>query len=397
MSVVHSETVFFQRAAQCGLSDEVVGKFKEKNWRTYAQFAFSSSYVPGQGNDQDFVDNVATPILGRGDHPDLPKIRYLHYEAYSLAAQEIRLRLEDKHDDQPRKIPLPERASRVRRLSERLPGLRLDGSSEPAHLLVDTIAHMVAQGSLRYLPWHECISREEEINGKKKSREFKLTPQGTMVEQNVTDLRTDTSTDFKVMQCLHRRGVACDLAGLMRFEDHDLLVQLFMEELQRTPLTGCSHVTLEQLQQADKEIWKLLSKETTTGLEAESDGTLPAARAMKQAINHPTVRFMLMPIPMASRSTTAKRTHEESLPRESQSSTPRPKKAIRKNAARPPRRAPQLPQGLSGTTSTPDGAAICFSYNLGTCQTKNSKGCSRGKHVCTKCYQEHAYNVCPNK
>ena len=395
MSAVHSESLFFQRAAQCGLSESSIAKLEEKNWRTYAQFAFSSSYVPGQGNDSDFVTKVAAVVLGRGDHPGLPKLRYLHYEVYSLAAQEICLRLEDKHDDQPRKIPLPERASRLKRLSERLPGLRMDGPSEPAHSLVDTLVHMLAQGSLRYVPWHECISREDEINGKKKAKEFRLTSQGTMVEQHFSDLRADTSTELRVMQCLDRHGIACDLAGLMRFEDRDLLVQLFMEELQRTPLPGCNHVTLEQLQQADREVWKLISKDTTSGLEAEADGTLPAARALRKAIDHASVRFLLMPLPAAPRQQLPKRSGDE-VSRNAPGSSAKPKKVARRNT-RPARRPPQLPQGLSGTPSTPDGAAICFSYNLGTCAAKNSKGCSRGRLVCTKCYKEHAYSACPNK
>eukprot|EP00971_Amphidinium_carterae_P156450 3101181-Amphidinium_carterae.1 len=56
----------------------------------------------------------------------------------------------------------------------------------------------------------------------------------------------------------------------------------------------------------------------------------------------------------------------------------------------------KLPDGLQGSAKTPQNAAICFAYNLGKCQSKGV-GCVRGKHLCTKCFGEHAYINCPSK
>lgn len=36
-----------------------------------------------------------TPILGRADHADLPKLRKLYHEAYTVVAVELRQRLEE--------------------------------------------------------------------------------------------------------------------------------------------------------------------------------------------------------------------------------------------------------------------------------------------------------------
>eukprot|EP00971_Amphidinium_carterae_P339648 6477575-Amphidinium_carterae.1 len=58
-----------------------------------------------------------------------------------------------------------------------------------------------------------------------------------------------------------------------------------------------------------------------------------------------------------------------------------------------PRRTVPLPAGLKGSSTTPDGSAICFSYNLDKCPVQGV-GCGRGKHVCTLCFKQHPFSKC---
>eukprot|EP00971_Amphidinium_carterae_P085007 1682015-Amphidinium_carterae.1 len=71
-------------------------------------------------------------------------------------------------------------------------------------------------------------------------------------------------------------------------------------------------------------------------------------------------------------------------------------KAMAKPAASQPRRGPPLPTGLKGCSVLPGGGSICFGYNLMTCKV-TGKGCPKGRHPCTWCFQDHPYGQCPTK
>eukprot|EP00971_Amphidinium_carterae_P160910 3190400-Amphidinium_carterae.1 len=58
MSVVDAVATFKARAAQCGLSEKVINALASRGWDTYAGYAFSSSYVPGQSDDSTFKADV---------------------------------------------------------------------------------------------------------------------------------------------------------------------------------------------------------------------------------------------------------------------------------------------------------------------------------------------------
>lgn len=65
-----------------------------QGWNTLSTFALPSSWAPGAGDDTAFITHVVTPIMKRADHADLPKLRKLYHEAYTVVAAELRQRLE---------------------------------------------------------------------------------------------------------------------------------------------------------------------------------------------------------------------------------------------------------------------------------------------------------------
>ena len=82
------------------------------------------------------------PILGRADHPDLPKIRKLYHEAYTVVAAELRQRLEGTQEadgSKTRKLPPVERKTRWAQIRANYGHLQISDQLEPAHHVVDTV------------------------------------------------------------------------------------------------------------------------------------------------------------------------------------------------------------------------------------------------------------------
>ena len=55
---------------------------------------------------------------------------------------------------------------------------------------------------------------------------------------------------------------------------------------------------------------------------------------------------------------------------------------------------PRIPQQIrdqGGKASLPSGEPICFSYNIGSCDgAMDGAKCTRGHHVCAKCFGNHS-------
>ena len=87
---IDSSAVFFDRVNFMGLG-QFTDAFKQAGWTTLSKFAFSSGFIPQVSSDETvFMSDVAVPILGQGNRTDLPGLRRLHFEAYTLAAADMR-------------------------------------------------------------------------------------------------------------------------------------------------------------------------------------------------------------------------------------------------------------------------------------------------------------------
>ena len=400
MSLATSEVSFEARATAIGLQADVVEKLKKAGYSCFSDFAYSTTYIPGQTDDTAFVDRVLVPVLGAGDDPRAPKLRRLLFESYAIATDELKSRASRTQDDAPKKMPDRERESRLEGLRARLPGLATKGKFEPAACLIDTAADMLESG-WRYLPWCECISKQEELAGLKKIKEFKADSQGVLrevVKSDTLGLRTDMGSDLRVYQLLHRRGIALDVANVMRFEQHDVISKLLIEEMQRDQPVGYSALSLEQLQRADKEVWSKIGESVAAvGLHPNHEGKLPAGVAAASVIDHPTVRMMLLPLATSAPARTSQPPASSASLQPSQQTSqsvqgPQSRKRPRstpKPAAKAVAKAPPKPPAhIGGSSVTPDNAHICWAYNERKCPVQG-RGCGKGKHVCTRCFGDH--------
>ena len=111
MATIESEAYFDGRLAAMGISGPTVIAMKGKNWLTLADFAFASSYIPGQGDDRAFATGVLEALLGNNfaDHADCAKLRRLYFEAHTLSIADLRRRTERTDNDQPIRLPAEER------------------------------------------------------------------------------------------------------------------------------------------------------------------------------------------------------------------------------------------------------------------------------------------------
>ena len=151
-----------------------------------------------------------------------------------------------EEDSMPRKLPAPERNSRLDELKLQLnPGVQIQGPLEPSHLLIDKFTAMVETGELRWLPWAELTSREAEFRGSK--TEDVLTPEADGVIRVVTkhiEAPAQLNNDLKVQNALRRRGAAMQVARLMSYVAHDEIAAWYFTELQQPPLPGFQRISM---------------------------------------------------------------------------------------------------------------------------------------------------------
>ena len=83
-ATLDSQNVFHDRMRQLGLEEFVAA------WgalvppvSTTGDLALLSDYVPQTGDPQVFRDEVVAPLLGRTDHPLVPRVRRLYQEAHA--------------------------------------------------------------------------------------------------------------------------------------------------------------------------------------------------------------------------------------------------------------------------------------------------------------------------
>ena len=64
MAFADSKPVFKDRAVAAGISEEIFERLSDAKLDTLSKFAFASSYVPGSGDDTEFVKTLKS-VLGR--------------------------------------------------------------------------------------------------------------------------------------------------------------------------------------------------------------------------------------------------------------------------------------------------------------------------------------------
>ena len=384
MSYVDSESVFKARCDEIKVSHETYEALRSKGWATFGSYAFSVSTNPAQLTDDDFDNKVAVPLLGSSNAAEAAALRRLLFESYTLTATELKRKADNSEGDGPKKLPIQEIAARFTALERKLQPLKIESVLEPSHSLVNSLAQCSEDGRLRYIEWARCTSRSAELNNVKEQpnlKVWKADASGNIKQSEAeSSLKCEVSTELEVMNAMKRRGIAYEIANLMSFEKHELIVNLLFAELQREPLDGFRKLSVGQLAAADREIHLKLAERTRAGLPLGPSGELPLDQHVEKVLELPAVMWLLMQRPKGA---TSERSVGPSVP----ASNPRPKtkpwsppkggKFDKKN--RRAMKTPMPAQLRGGTPVDADGKSICYGFNLNTC---HDKSCKRGRHVC---------------
>lgn len=394
-----SAAAFKERAKVLGISPEAITKLSDAKLATFGQFAFLSSFQPGSTDEQPFVDSL-TKVLGTTpEAPELACWRRLYYECHTAAMSELRCRLERKEDDGPRKLLMPERVERLERAKRKLVGITIDNQLEPAHRLVDLAVQQAEDATLRYIPLKDCLSREAELQHSRTEPAIEFQPDGTMkLSKKQLEIKAETSGDLKVRMALQRRALAYHIAGICSYQNVDVLIQRMFALMTKEPVKGFRAVSLQQVINADRELWIVAAQEARG--KSLMDPSKPLDAILEQAFKAPEVSYHLLPLPLAGGG--GKGDHAVA-PRD----TPRgegPVKRPFKGANTFPAKRNKgkgkgidLPTGCIAETGA--GQRICFQYNRKRCNHQDKDRCPRGLHVCwaKNCGGKHPHGDCNNQ
>ena len=200
------------------------------------------------------------------------------------------------------------------------------------------------------------------------------------------------TSDLALYQALQRRALAMDLTGMATFEVSKRWIDRMFAILSQSAAPGFQKVTQAQLLRADRHSFIRLSETFTGSMKAYTGAGLPLDSLIERFETDMSITYYMLPIPSQAGSSTDKVEKPDKKrvePAAKQTAAPsKYQKGGAKGKSKGKKREP-VPQALKGMHSrTPQGDAICFGYNLGTC--KLGAACQR-KHVCAVpgCYKNH--------
>ena len=105
---------------------------------------------------------------------------------------------------------------------------------------------MQERGVLRFVPWHDCITEQSELDGP--SQIFKADKEGVLkLSRTDHQLTADTSTAYNFKKASTRRGIALEVAQLLDFKVHESLLKLYLRAFHKSPPRGYAAVSMEQI------------------------------------------------------------------------------------------------------------------------------------------------------
>ena len=423
MTTLDSVAAFSERMEELGLMPHLEN-FKKAKWFTFANLAFSA---PQAGNEETFIRKVLIPGLGSADHEDEHLLRRLFFEAFNMAAADLRRRSEATTEDGPRVMPAAERRERFLRVESRLkPGIKMRGELEVSFKLIERCVHMWDANTIKYLPLELCTKRNDEVRGIEKDPLWATVPDPAsgrlLLKQVRDDVRSAVDGQFAYNFAMQRRAIGMEMADIMSFENGDELRDIFVAAMMKAPFSGFEPFSCEQVLEADLQFWLIIAELTRDGVKRKGSADRPCDVVFQRAIDHRD--FQIAMTPRQRQATRPAAAHPSALfaPHHpaagaagvSKNSLKKQKAAAKSAASRVAAafQAPQggkaqgqqkgqgkgknkdqqkgrLPPGLMGmcprSSAATGGKRMCYSFNLGQCTAcAPGQECARGSHLCMK-------------
>lgn len=316
--------------------------------------------------------------------------------------------------DRVKKLAPVERKARWQEVKLRYPHMTFTEQLEPAHQVIDKFHGMKADGELKYMAPHEIPTRDQELRNVKTEEMIKRDASGHLRAHDESKIpEADVRTDLRMRQAYMRRGIAMEIADVMTMTAHETLVEKLFMEYQREPPpgTGYAPVTLRQLADADRRLWKTVTEKLGGDLGRDIAGNRLVDGAVREAMLEPAFLTMLLPLPgRASGSGHQEKDPEDEhvglgkkrLQKENQklkerlkaAETARDEKKQKVQAPMVKKMPAKMPKELWGLHPMKNEERICYGYQMGTCKQTGDK-CDKGLHICMKCWKkDHGANQC---
>ena len=376
---------FLARCSALGLSEQIQDELVVAGLDTISKFALSSSYVPGQQDEQPFRDAMQAALTNPPSVGEAATLRHLLHESYAMTAAELKQTVDRSEDQGVKRLAQPERADRLRRQQDKLQGLAIRGNLEPSDRLVDVAVTMFEENRLGYIEPSACTSKSQEVLSKsKEDKHISIVDGSLRIKNPANKLEAELGTDLLLRYALTRRGLALDQANILEFSLHDAWVEKLMEVKHTSSPQGYAAVQYNQLLNADRRLFTKLAELTRAGIQVDGAGR-PLDAVFPNATEHPEVQLLLQPLPAPPVAT------DRDSPYRRQPSGKGKTKGTGYNS---------LPAQLRdfGVSATPQGHALCFGYSLKNCKLQVTRNrCAKGLHLCCYkgCFKNHPYVDCP--
>ena len=195
----------------------------------------------------------------------------------------------------------------------------------------------------------------------------------------------DHGSEIKLQWCMQRRGIALEMWNLVSWTVSQTWLATMFNSYATDPPSGYGRITLQQLIRADKELWTLAARQTTS-IRPDAKGDRPLDDVLKTLMNDPRVTMHMLALPQRASASS----HADTPKRTGPPSTPRPNPKKKQRPGKRQRTAPTPSEELKDChQTTTDGRPICWSYNLTSGCNNSTHGtppaCNRGCHVCAYC------------
>ena len=261
MSVTDSTPNFLARCSALGLSEQIQDELVLAGLDTISKFAFSSSYVPGQQDEQPFKDAMQAALTNPPSVGEAATLRRLLHESYAMTAAELKQTVDRSEDQGVKRLAQPERADRLRRQQDKLQGLAIQGNLEPSDRLVDVAVTMFEENRLSYTEPSACTSKSQEVLSKsKEDKHISIVDGSLRIKNPANKLEAELGTDLLLRYALTRRGLALDQANILEFSLHDAWVEKLMEVKHTSSPQGYAAVQYNQLLNADRRLFTNLAE-----------------------------------------------------------------------------------------------------------------------------------------
>ncbi|CAE7884678.1 gpt, partial [Symbiodinium necroappetens] len=289
------------KAKAYGLPEATTALLVNNGVNTLGKLAFVSAYQPGMADEAPLF-TALEEVMGRGPTAaEKPILRRLYFEANTVCLADMRARIERTDASEPRKLPMAERSSRAELQKTRLEGVVMTLDNEPSHALVDRIFQQQDDGCISWIPWGQLTSRSQEAVQIKKVISFALDASGGLKARAQEDhLEARLVGDARLRQALQRRALAYDLSRMIDYKTLETWTETLFAEMMRDPPKGYRTVTVQQVQEADKRLWQLVSEQTRGNVSMQADNSKPVDAAIKLYMERTEVRLLLQPLPAAS-------------------------------------------------------------------------------------------------